>query len=109
MTDEDLKKMAKVVDNKIKPLHVEMAKIKQELIELKYNSTKANSKISKIDRDLARVDSRLEVIQDKQQEGKDWMGEEFGQVNIKLDELLVEKDKIKKDIKQIKQHVGLPN
>ena len=111
MTDQDLKKFKEAVKEELKPVHGEVALIKQKLTDLNINSLKTSTKVDANTRELARLDSTLgsfkEEIKESIEEFKDWAGEEFGKANLKLDDLIEDKVRKEKEIKEIKKHLGL--
>lgn len=121
MSDEDLKKIADVIRQENKPLHGELAKLKKDFSDLRFSGLRTRSELERISGDTARIDSSADEIRegigklekgfqklrDDFQEMKDWMGEEFGKVNIKIDGLENSKQ-LRKEINDIKTHLGLP-
>ena len=108
MTDEDIKKIKLVFQEEIKPLHGEVAKLKQKLDESNIERLKANNNLRDLSKDLARLDSNIESLGEKidaltvdvvdlqQTTGAIW------------DKISLESDKAKRETDEIKEHLGLP-
>lgn len=62
MTDKDVKKISKALDERLKPLVGELAKIKGELSNSKTTQFRNYTELSRIGKDIARIDSTLETI-----------------------------------------------
>lgn len=71
MTDEDVKKISKALDERLKPLVGELARVKSELLDSKVTQLRQYAELSRIGKDIARIDSTLETINEEiQKHGK---------------------------------------
>lgn len=83
MTDTDVKKLAKAVDERLKPLFGEIAKVKQGQF-MQY------SEVQRIGKDIARIDSQLENLNDGQKENTriiKILWDQTGQVLAELEDI----------------------
>lgn len=62
MTDENLKKLLKALDEKFKPLHGEVARLSREVADLRSVYIGTRNELSRISKDTARMDSTLDDI-----------------------------------------------
>lgn len=109
MTDTDVKKIKDALKEEIKPLHGELAKLKQELDKSNIERVRTNTNLRDLSKDLARLDSNIESLGEKidaltgdvidlqQTTGAIW------------DKISLESDKAKREIDEIKEHLGLPS
>lgn len=65
MTDQDIKRIAKAFDDRLKPLTGEIARVKTELSGSKTNQFGIFTELQKIGRDVARIDGELETINEE--------------------------------------------
>ncbi|MCL5784506.1 MAG: hypothetical protein M1142_04105 [Patescibacteria group bacterium] len=118
MTDDELKNLKKLLKESLQPLQGEVSRLTTETRNLSSRMLRIESGTSQNTREIARLSSDMENM-------KDWLGEEMGQINNKLDALLsdvvdlqtnvgviqdqlVDVKENKKDIRTIKKHLRLP-
>lgn len=65
MTEQDIKRIAKTFDDRLKPLAGELARVKTELSGAKTNQFGILTELQKIGRDVARIDGALETINEE--------------------------------------------
>ncbi len=65
MTEEELDKIGKVFDHKVKPIHGEIAKISKEVRELRFERFGFKGGIENLATDIARMDSTLDSLRDE--------------------------------------------
>lgn len=110
MVDEELKKISKILSEQIKPLHGEIARIHNELSGLKTNYLRSVTELSKIGKDIARIDSELESIKETLNEHTDKLDGQSGAL-IEIESVLkgyADQYKINRDqINMIKEHLSL--
>jgi len=66
MTNDDLKKITKTMDDNFRLLLAELARVKTELSDSKVTQFRHYTELSKIGKDINRIDSVLETISDDQ-------------------------------------------
>lgn len=108
MTDEDLKKIKAALKEEVKPLHGELAKVKQEINELALNQIRSRSEITKLSRDLARIDSNIETLGEKADALLVDVKDLQDQTGAIWDKVSLEAEKTKREVNVIKEHLGLP-
>lgn len=101
MTSDEIKSLQKIIKEELRPVHGEIARVTTELRNFKSTVYRMDGQVDKNSTETARLSSSMENM-------KDWLAEELGEVNIKLDDLLDTKNQTKKEIKEIRKHVGLP-
>lgn len=101
MTREEMQKLQMMIKEELKPVHGEIARVTTELRDFKSTVYRMDGRVDKNSTETARLSSSMENM-------TDWLAEELGKVNIKLDNLLDSKGQTKKEIKEIRKHVGLP-
>lgn len=92
MTNEDIKKITKAFDEKFKLLLAEVARIKTEMSESKTTQFRNYTELSRIGKDIARIDSTLETL-----------SEDSGKHTKKLDILWEQTDELTKDMNGIEE------
>lgn len=88
MTDEDVKKISKAFNGKFKLLLAEIARVKREVSDIKSGQFNQYSELSKIGRDITRIDSTLDSIAEesgKQSKKLGILWEQVGEVTVALD------------------------
>lgn len=68
MTNDDLKKLTKAMNENFRLLLAELARVKIELSDSKTTQFKQYTELSKIGKDINRIDSVLETISDDQKQ-----------------------------------------
>ncbi|MBI2021802.1 hypothetical protein HYS93_02900 [Candidatus Daviesbacteria bacterium] len=123
MTDKGLKQIGQLLEDKLKLIHGEVARVNRELIDL--NGFVASVRIDQIkfEKELARLDSNIVTLLERVDHPEKGMDS----VNEKLDILIGEMTEVKtltkvtnelvrvnreitkEEIKELKKHVGLPS
>lgn len=93
MTDQDINRISKVLDEKFKPLLGEVARIKNELRDSGMVQFKNNTELSRIGKDISRIDSSLETLD-----------EDLKKNTKKLDILWDQVVKVTADLEQVKDN-----
>ncbi len=92
MTNEDVKRITKAFDERFKLLLAELARIKAEVSDSKTTQFRNYTELSRIGKDIARIDSTLETL-----------SEDSGKNTKKLDVLWEQVDELTKDMDGIKE------
>ena len=96
MSDQDIKKISRVFDEKFKLLLGELTRVKREVSETKTGQFRQYSELSTIGKDIARIDSTLETI-----------SEEFGKQTKKMGILWEQVEEVTKDLEKVKETLDL--
>lgn len=94
MVSEDVKRISKVFDEKFKLLLGEVARVRSEVTDTKTGQFRQYSEVSKIGKDIARIDSTLET-----------MTEEFAKQTKKFGILWDQVVKVTADLEQVRDDV----
>ncbi len=92
MNDEDVKKITKALDERLKPLIGDIAKVKTKLLDINTSQFRNYTELSNIGKDVARIDSTLETI-----------NEELGTTGRKLDILWEQVEKVTIGLEEVKE------
>src|SRR5258708_1141561 len=65
MSDDNLKQLSQLLDDKIKPVHGEIARITRELIEIKVEQAALALNLRTSDKNLARIESKITTIEEQ--------------------------------------------
>lgn len=105
---QDIEKtLGKILDSKLKPLHGEIARVTREVRELKFENMGIRGRVVKLDKELARFDSNIETLGEKADALLVDMNEVQDTTKAIWDKISLESDKTKREITEIREHIGL--
>lgn len=99
--------LGKLLDSKFKPLHGELAKLTRELRDVKFEQIKTTTAAMRIDKEITRIDSNVDSLKETVYALVADMNELQDTTKAIWDKISLESDKTKREINEIREHIGL--